>query len=158
MGCLKITYKNYLTFSKSKKSVCSDYRFGFNGMQKDDEIAGVGNHNTALFWEYDTRLGRRWNVDPKNESFPSLSPFLVVNNNPILLNDVNGDVWPVIAAAAVVEGVMYAATALAAYYMMTHPPDYRPLIRPKFASSSKSCFGSKTKSINSCTRTKKMSN
>jgi hypothetical protein len=40
------------------------YRYGFNGQQKDEEIAGKGNHNTALFWEYDMRLGRRWNVDP----------------------------------------------------------------------------------------------
>jgi hypothetical protein len=41
------------------------YRFGFNGQEKVNEIAGVGNHNTAEFWEYDTRLGRRWNLDPK---------------------------------------------------------------------------------------------
>jgi hypothetical protein len=33
------------------------YEFGFNGQMKTNEIAGVGNHNAALFWEYDTRLG-----------------------------------------------------------------------------------------------------
>jgi hypothetical protein len=41
------------------------YRFGFNTQEKTNEIAGPGNHNTATFWEYDTRLGRRWNQDPK---------------------------------------------------------------------------------------------
>ena len=41
------------------------YRFGFNGQEKVDEIAGAGNHTTAEFWEYDTRLGRRWNRDPE---------------------------------------------------------------------------------------------
>jgi hypothetical protein len=38
------------------------YRYGFNGQEKSDEIAGEGNHNTAEFWEYDTRTGRRWNA------------------------------------------------------------------------------------------------
>jgi hypothetical protein len=42
-----------------------EYRFGFNGMEKDPEITGQeGSHYTAAFWEYDTRIGRRWNVDP----------------------------------------------------------------------------------------------
>jgi hypothetical protein len=38
------------------------YRYGFNGQEKDDEVCGSGNLNTAEFWEYDTRLGRRWNT------------------------------------------------------------------------------------------------
>jgi hypothetical protein len=66
-----------------------DYRWGFNGQEKVDEIAGVGNHNTALFWEYDTRLGRRWNIDPVTD--PSQSGYACFNNNPIAFNDVNGD-------------------------------------------------------------------
>jgi Metallopeptidase toxin 2 len=66
-----------------------DYRFGFNGQEKVDEISGVGNHNTALFWEYDTRLGRRWNVDPVVK--PWRSPFDAFNNNPIIMIDPNGD-------------------------------------------------------------------
>lgn len=42
------------------------YSFGFNGQEKDNEITDVkGTHNTAMFWEYDTRLGMRWNMDPK---------------------------------------------------------------------------------------------
>ncbi|MFN9319888.1 MAG: hypothetical protein ACK58Q_04825, partial [Chitinophagales bacterium] len=43
----------------------SKYRFGFNGQEKDDEVYGAGNLNTAEFWEYDTRIGRRWNTDPR---------------------------------------------------------------------------------------------
>ena len=38
--------------------VCNDvdgYRFGFNGQMKVNEIAGVGNWNTAEYWEYNTR-------------------------------------------------------------------------------------------------------
>ena len=65
------------------------YRFAFNGQEKTDEIAGVGNHNTALFWEYDTRTGRRWNLDPKPTV--GLSGYACFENNPIWFSDPNGD-------------------------------------------------------------------
>ena len=65
------------------------YRFAFNGQEKTDEISGLGNHNTAKFWEYDTRLGRRWNVDPKPN--PSISNYACFGNNPIINIDILGD-------------------------------------------------------------------
>jgi hypothetical protein len=49
--------------------------------------------NTALFWEYDTRLGRRWNVDIKRLPFESF--YSVFGGNPIMTNDINGDSWKV---------------------------------------------------------------
>jgi hypothetical protein len=52
-------------------------------------VYGAGNLNTAEFWEYDTRLGRRWNVDPKYNA--SESRYLVNGNNPNYFNDPNGD-------------------------------------------------------------------
>jgi RHS repeat-associated protein len=61
------------------------YRFGFNGQEKMDEIAGVVNHNTALFWEYDTRLGRRWNWDPVVHA--GYSGYSVFMNNPLVYID-----------------------------------------------------------------------
>jgi RHS repeat-associated protein len=66
-----------------------DYRFGFQGQQKDDEISGDRNSYTAQFWEYDPRLGRRWNIDPKPN--PSISVYACFNNNPIWLTDPLGD-------------------------------------------------------------------
>jgi LysM repeat protein len=65
------------------------YRYGFNGQERSDEIAGEGNHTTALFWEYDTRLGRRWNLDPKPN--PSISSYATFANNPIWFSDPLGD-------------------------------------------------------------------
>jgi hypothetical protein len=65
------------------------YSYGFNGQEKVDEIAGVGNHNTALFWEYDTRLGRRWNVDPKGGV--DKSKYSCLGDNPIANIDKPGD-------------------------------------------------------------------
>lgn len=62
-----------------------DYRFGFNTQEKTNEIAGVRNHNTAMFWEYDTRLGRRWNLDPVPQV--SFSDYSTLKDNPIMMMD-----------------------------------------------------------------------
>ena len=42
-----------------------------------------------MFWEYDSRIGRRWNVDPIYKA--SESRYLVFGNNPIYYRDPNGD-------------------------------------------------------------------
>jgi murein DD-endopeptidase MepM/ murein hydrolase activator NlpD len=47
---------------------------------------------TAEFWEYDTRIGRRWNIDPKPRV--GISDYSVMDGNPILLNDPDGDCPP----------------------------------------------------------------
>ena len=60
-----------------------NYRYGFNGQEKLDEI-GEG-YTTAEFWEYDSRIGRRWNVDPVVKSYES--PYIVFANNPIWISD-----------------------------------------------------------------------
>jgi len=62
-----------------------DYRFGFDGQEKVNEIAGIGNHNTAEYWEYDTRLGRRWNLDPVDQV--SVSNYTINKLNPIVISD-----------------------------------------------------------------------
>ncbi len=69
-----------------------EYRYGFNNMEKDDEIAGVGNSYTTLFRQYDPRLGRWWSIDPKIHRFPSISPYSSMTNNPISIIDPNGDI------------------------------------------------------------------
>lgn len=72
-----------------QSTIQETYRFGFNGQEKVDEIAGEGNHNTAKFWEYDTRTGRRWNQDPKPNF--SISNYAAFANNPIWFSDALGD-------------------------------------------------------------------
>jgi len=67
----------------------STYRYGFNGQEKSDEIKGEGNSYTAEFWEYDPRIGRRWNLDPKPNL--AISPYAAYENNPIRFSDVYGD-------------------------------------------------------------------
>ena len=73
-----------------------NYRFGFNTQEQDNEVYGNGNLNTALFWEYDSRLGRRWNPDPK--PVHSNSPYSCFLNSPIIVVDKLGDTTFVINA------------------------------------------------------------
>ena len=63
-------------------------RVGFNGQEKDDEISGSGNVMSAENWEYDTRLGRRWNIDPVIKSWES--PYATFNNSPVVYADPKG--------------------------------------------------------------------
>jgi hypothetical protein len=59
---------NYTTFGSpmpGRQFNANAYKYGFNGMEKDDEVSGTGNTMTAEFWEYDTRLGKRWNIEPE---------------------------------------------------------------------------------------------
>jgi RHS repeat-associated protein len=65
------------------------YRFGFNGQERSDDIKGFGNSYTAQFWEYDSRIGRRWNLDPKPVT--GISEYSAFSNNPILYSDPLGD-------------------------------------------------------------------
>jgi RHS repeat-associated protein len=67
-----------------------DYRYSFNGQEKDNEIYG-GNSTTAEYWQYDTRLGRRWNVEPLASKYPFISPYAVFGGNPIRFIDPKGN-------------------------------------------------------------------
>jgi len=70
----------------------SSYRFGFNGMEKDDEVHdGAGLSYTSEYRQYDPRIGRWTSIDPMFKSFPWQSPYAGFDNNPILKNDPHGD-------------------------------------------------------------------
>ncbi|MEO7311692.1 MAG: hypothetical protein ABIX01_14910 [Chitinophagaceae bacterium] len=70
-------------------SAGSQYRYGFNRQEKSLEIDPGGNLTTATFWEYDSRIGRRWNVDPIVKE--GQSPYGCFSNNPICNIDPFGD-------------------------------------------------------------------
>jgi RHS repeat-associated protein len=65
------------------------YRFGYQGSEKDDEIAGTGNIYTTYFRQLDVRIGRWWSYDPKPNA--SISPYASMGCNPIIYNDPWGD-------------------------------------------------------------------
>lgn len=68
-----------------------DYRYGFNGMEKDDEVKGSGNSYDFGARVYDPRLGRWLAKDPQAGKYPDLSPYNFVANNSIIAIDPNGE-------------------------------------------------------------------
>jgi len=67
-------------------------RVGFGGLEKDNEIKGLGNSYTTEFRQYDSRLGRWLSIDPEFKAFAWQSPYVAFDNNPILKTDPRGDV------------------------------------------------------------------
>ncbi|WP_136468690.1 RHS repeat domain-containing protein [Flagellimonas onchidii] len=67
-----------------------EYRYGFNGKEKDDEIKGEGLQYDYGFRVYDPRIGRFSSIDPMEGEYPSLSPYSYAANNPIMLIDKYG--------------------------------------------------------------------
>jgi hypothetical protein len=77
-------------FGEDGECCAGAYRYGFNTQEKEDEISvSAGTHYSAEFWMYDTRIGRRWNLDPKPN--PSLSHHSTFAGNPIMYTDFLGD-------------------------------------------------------------------
>ncbi len=99
MGCLKLTYRSEMPTLKvawnslyiNQKGCAGNYRFGFQGMEADDEISGVGNTYTTFFRELDTRIVRWWSVDPMYQQTSYQSPYVAFDNNPIFFADPFGD-------------------------------------------------------------------
>jgi RHS repeat-associated protein len=90
MRSLFIDNHDYYTFGApmpGRQFNSNTYKYGMNGQEKDPEIAeGI---YTAEYWEYDSRIGRRWNTDPIVK--PWESPYACFANNPIWFSDVKGD-------------------------------------------------------------------
>jgi hypothetical protein len=91
MGCKKLTYHETLS---PLKVVCSDlnisgiscvgaYRYGFNGMEKDDNVKGEGNSYTRLFRQYDPRVGRWLSVYPETANLSWSSKYVSMGNDHI---------------------------------------------------------------------------
>lgn len=68
------------------------YKYGFNGMEKDNETTVDGGDYDFGARIYDCRLGRWLACDPLQFITPSLSPFNGMGNNPILIVDPNGKI------------------------------------------------------------------
>ncbi len=70
------------------QSSSTSYRYGAaNGQEKSTEINN--DSYTAKFWQYDSRLGRRWNIDPRPNV--SISVYTAYAGNPVIGIDLLGD-------------------------------------------------------------------
>jgi RHS repeat-associated protein len=65
------------------RSSGNEYAFGNNGQRAENEL--FEGAYSAEFWMYDSRLGRRWEIDPLY--YANQSPYVTFNNNPILFSD-----------------------------------------------------------------------
>ncbi len=59
------------------------YRYSHNGHEKENEI--FEGAQSAEYWMYDSRLGRRWEQDPVVKEYES--PYATFGNNPIYYSD-----------------------------------------------------------------------
>ncbi|MDN3633683.1 hypothetical protein QWY85_03380, partial [Neolewinella lacunae] len=63
--------------------------------------------NMALYRTLDPVVGRWWSVDPKGEYLTGLSPYNAMNNSPVVYNDPDGDIVPLVWAAIAVGGAAF---------------------------------------------------
>jgi RHS repeat-associated protein len=69
----------------------NNYRYGFNGKEKDNEVKGDDNSYDFGARMYDPRVGRWFAPDKMEKKYADLSPYNFVNNNPILFIDYDGN-------------------------------------------------------------------
>ena len=67
-----------------------EYRYSFNGKEKDDEVMGVGNSLDFGARIYDSRTGRWKSPDPNEKEYPAYSTYNAFMNNPVILVDEDG--------------------------------------------------------------------
>ncbi|MCR4858676.1 MAG: hypothetical protein K5890_10850 [Bacteroidales bacterium] len=86
-----VNYTDYYPFGfpmPGRSFTMGGYRYFFNGQEADNEVLGEGVSLTAEFWQYDSRLGRRWNVDPVFKEYES--PYACFAGNPVWFADPRG--------------------------------------------------------------------
>ncbi len=77
-------------FAMEGRGFSSDnYRYGYQGSEKEKELKGEGNSYTTFFRQLDPRLGRWLSLDPKASSWES--PYASMGNNPVIIIDIMGD-------------------------------------------------------------------
>lgn len=87
-------YLDDITITKAGTStiaLSNDYRYAFNGMEKDDELKGEGNSYDFGARMLDPRLGRWLTIDPLYMKYSAHSPYHFALNSPIMFNDPNGE-------------------------------------------------------------------
>jgi hypothetical protein len=68
-----------------------NYRYGYQGAEKTDEISGNGNHYDYPERGYDPRLVRWWSVDKYSAKYPFQSPYAYVGNSLLINKEIDGN-------------------------------------------------------------------
>ena len=94
-----IASNEYYPFGMSISSLSTNsekYRYGFNGMEKDDEIKGNGKSYDFGARIYDPRICRFLSIDTKFKVYPWQSTYAFIRSNPIFFMDINGEGDPLV--------------------------------------------------------------
>tara|TARA_Y100000815_G_scaffold275744_1_gene316716 strand:- start:35017 stop:35988 length:972 start_codon:yes stop_codon:yes gene_type:complete len=68
----------------------SDYRYGFQGQELDNELKGEGNSLNYKYRMHDPRVGRFFAVDPLTAKYPHYSPYSFSGNKVIAYKELEG--------------------------------------------------------------------
>ena len=128
-------WKNYYTYLSHYVSqthiatICEEkdnYRFGFNGKEKDNEAKGIGNSLDFGARMHDTRVARFLSTDRLASKFPHYSPYLFAGNSPIQAIDYNGDhIYILTHVGGYDHGDdMFKAAALTRKFDIEHSPGF----------------------------------
>ncbi len=69
----------------------SDYRYGYNGKEKENELYGEGNAYDLGARMYSSRLGKMFSPDPRESDYSWQSSYAYYGNSPIVQLDYNGE-------------------------------------------------------------------
>ena len=88
-----ISANDYYPFGMAMpgRSAGVNYRYGFGGMEKDEEFTNSASHYDFGARIYDSRIARWLSVDPKCFAMAGYSPYVYALNNPIILVDAEGE-------------------------------------------------------------------
>ena len=88
-----LTYNDYFPFGMllpNRHGNSSNYRYGFQGQEMDNEIKGEGNSLNYTFRMHDPRVGRFLSLDPLESTYPWNSPYAFSENVVIHATELEG--------------------------------------------------------------------
>jgi RHS repeat-associated protein len=88
-----LSYSDYYPFGMlvpNRHKAGDDYRYGFNGMENENELKGEGNIINYEARMHDPRVGRFLSIDPMFKAFVWFSPYQFAGNSPISCVDLDG--------------------------------------------------------------------
>lgn len=86
------SYTDYYAFgwAMPERQSTGDYRYGFNGKERTDEISGEGVIYDYGFRIYDSRIGKFMSVDPLADNYPWNSVYAYAENDVVRCIDLDG--------------------------------------------------------------------
>jgi len=93
----------------------SDYRYGFQGQENDDEIKGEGNSINYKFRMHDPRVSRFFAVDPLAKKYAYNSPYAFSENDVIGATELEGLEKEVSIVQEDADGYIQEVTVIRAY-------------------------------------------